>query len=135
MRFVIVVVTVLIAAPVAAGSGFVSNGSHSSQKVTCAVGLRGFDGLYCASPAIKQGAYDGEGVVRLSASGQVQVVRAGNDLELAIDGNLPAAKRPILRSGRAWLSAGFRCANSGGAITCRRAGRGFTLSLASFHWF
>jgi hypothetical protein len=123
----IVAIAGVLAAPaaaVAASSGFTVAG----RKVTCAVGLPGKPGLFCASPAIEQGAYDGRGLVRLPSSGRARVVAAGSDLLLFVDGNADNRPRTVLRAGHVWQRGGYRCADRGGVLTCRRGAHGFTLS-------
>ncbi len=83
-------------------------------------------GLYCASPVITRGAYDGRGIVRLSSNGPATTVASGNDMLLAIEGDLDRSARPRLSMGSVWHVGGYACslANS---LTCRRGHHGFTI--------
>src|SRR5262245_11956829 len=125
--------TVLLALPGLArsSSGFKVAPAHATEppRVVCAAKLPVVpSGLYCASPVISKGAYDGRGVVRLAPRGRAAIVRAGNDLLLAIDGNADNSARPLLASGKAWRASGYECNNRGNAITCRRGRHGFTIA-------
>jgi len=101
--------------------------------VTCAVRLpRLAAGLYCAAGGVKRGAYDGRGIARLTPDDRALVVRAGNDLLLAIDGDLPRSARPALRTGGTWSLDGYRCVAGTSRVRCKRLHQGFVISRTGF---
>jgi hypothetical protein len=125
-----IVVLVAAAAPTAApaDSGFAApHPSASRPHVVCATGLPHLDGLYCASPAIAHGAYDGMGVVRLARNGTVRVVPSGSDLLNAIERDPSGVGRPPLAPGRTWRADGYACGNVRGVVSCRRGTHGFRI--------
>jgi hypothetical protein len=101
-----------------------------TDDVTCAVSLSHRAGLYCAARAIGGHRYDGRGIVRLTADGRIGFPAAGNDLLLAIDGDLPRSPRPRLRAGDAWAAGGYRCVCGRSTLRCFRAHHGFVIGSA-----
>ena len=110
-------------------AGASTSGFKVDGRVTCAVDLPNLgSSLYCASPAIQRGRYDGRGIVRFSPDGTVRVVPSGNDVLLFIDGNGDDTARPTLRPGTVWATAGIRCQAGFGRVTCERGRGSFALS-------
>jgi hypothetical protein len=109
--------------------------SAAAGKVRCAVHLPHQTGLLCAATGIRHLQYDGRGVVELQPSGEVSLVPSGSDRLLEIDGNGDGTYRPALASRHTWNRDGFTCTNRTGAVTCRRAGHGFTVSGTSYRRF
>jgi hypothetical protein len=76
----------VLALALATSTGFrVPDGPSGPPEVACATNLAHRSGLYCASPLIKPHTYDGVGVLRLTLTGTVTMIQAGNDLLLAIE--------------------------------------------------
>jgi hypothetical protein len=103
-----------------------------TMGVVCAI-LPGFGGdLLCASSGIKPPAYDGRGIVRMSRSGRLSIIESGNDILLALDGDLPRSPRPALQRDHSWSSGGYLCHMKNGTVSCLTHGHGFSLSRTSF---
>ena len=99
-----------------------------SGAVTCALGMPGATlGLYCATPAIEQGAYH-LGIAVLPARGPAHVVHSGNDILLWIGVDLDETKRPLLGT-RTWHVRGYACVRRK-ALRCTRGPHGFVLTEA-----
>ena len=127
--------TAAAAMPDAAGNGF----RMPSKLVTCGYITQTKPvGLYCGAPHIKQGAYDGIGVVLLPLSGKARYVGSGNDLMLYIGGWNPQGNpdgRPTLAYGSVWQRAGYRCTSKMTGLECRRGEHGFLLSKEKIKLF
>jgi hypothetical protein len=120
----------LLVLALATSSGFrVPDGAFGPPKVVCATSLPQRSGLYCASPFVKPHTYDGLGVLRLSPTGTVTTIQGGNDILLAIDGDLLGRTRPILRTGHSWSANGYRCARTATAVRCRRGTHSLAITL------
>jgi hypothetical protein len=113
-----------------AAAGFRVPGRPSGPpKLVCATNLPHRDGLYCASPFIQPHTYDQVGVLKLSSAGAVTIVRGGNDLLLAINGDVDHMRpRPTLKVGESWSANGYRCARTTSAVRCRRGSHGFVIT-------
>jgi hypothetical protein len=118
--------------PSYAGTGSAAAPGFRAAGVVCAV-LPEFGGdLLCASSAIKPFAYDGRGIIRLSHSGHLSIIKSGNDVLLALDGDLPRSPRPTLHNNRSWSSGEYQCRVTRGTVRCLSNHRGFSLSRTSF---
>jgi hypothetical protein len=119
----------VLALALATSIGFrVPGGPSGPPKIVCATNLPQRSGLYCASPFVKPHTYDGLGVLRLSPAGTVTTIQGGNDILLAIEGDL-GRTRPILRPGRSWSANGYHCARTTTAVHCRRGTHGLAITL------
>ena len=125
------VAALALAAPEASATstGFrVPDRPDTRPQVVCATNLLHRSGLYCASPFVKPNTYDGLGVLRPSESGHVTRIQGGNDILLAIEGDLDqTGPRPTLSPGHAWSANGYRCTRTTTAVRCRRGRYGFTI--------
>jgi hypothetical protein len=129
----VAVLALVLAAPAAsaASTGFrVPDRPYFRPQVVCATSLPHRVGLYCESPFVKPHTYDQLGVLRLTADGAVTKIRGGNDLLLAIEGDLDSTQpRSILGPGQSWSVNGYRCARTTTAVRCRRGRHGFTITI------
>jgi hypothetical protein len=130
--FTVAVIALTIAAPAASSTsaGFrVPSRQSGPPKVVCATNLPHRSGLYCASPLIRPNTYDQLGVLKLSLAGTVTIIRGGNDILLAIEGDLDHMRpRPTLRLGRSWSADGYHCARTATAVRCWRRLHGFAIT-------
>jgi hypothetical protein len=133
MTIAVIALALFAPATAATSTGFRVPGPPSGPaNVVCATNLPHHTGLYCASPFIKPNTYDRLGVLRLTLTGTVTKIQGGNDILLAVEGDLEhVGPRPILRLGQIWSANGYHCARTTTAVRCWRGSHRFAIVLAS----
>lgn len=111
--------------------GFATGRVADRNRIVCGVNVDGIRGLSCAGRGISRWAYDQRGVVRLRPGNPARVVRAGSDLLLAINGDLPRQQRPLIAFGESWTDGTYQCRLRSTGLACTTGRHGFVLSKSS----